>query len=193
MAQHSLDQDTCRETPMSWVVAMIFWLQLLIAVVLYASVALAPKLMIYSELADKSVRSQAQLVHLEGQVIELKKVVESLENDPQAINELARIDLNAARPGEERIALDPDLILQSRLTSPYRLEAEVTRAWYAPFLNSFASNRELRLTCLSVSAALVMVAFTFFHTSQIHGFSFGWSNLTAGTRQFFARYRGRTR
>ena len=148
--------------------------------------------MIYTDLDGKSVRSQAQLVHLEGQVNELRKVVYSLENDPQVIRELARIDLDAARPGEERIALDSNLILQSRLTSPYRLEAEVTRSWYIPFLNSFAANHRLRVTCLAVAAVLVLISFTFFHPSQARSFHSGWGNLRAGFTACVARYRGRS-
>jgi cell division protein FtsB len=185
----SIDQNSPTETPLTWVVAMIFWLLLLIVTVLYGAVALAPKLLIFSDLNDDAAQLQARLVHLERQVNELRKVVDLLENDPQVIRELARIDLDAAQPDEERIAIGPELILQSRLTTPSPLTAEVTRAWYSPFLKSFATNHKLRVTSLSVAAVLVLVSFTFFHPSQVRSFSFGWSNLMSAPRQFFARYR----
>lgn len=190
MTKLTVNPKTSNETPMTWVVAMIFWLQLLLAALLYGAVALAPKLMIYNDLHDKSIRTQARLVHLEGQVNELRKVVDSLENDPLVMHELARVDLDAVRPGEERIALTSDLVLQSRLTAPFLLDAEVTRAWYVPFLNAFAANRKLRVTCLAVAAMLVLVAFTFFHTAQVKCFSLGWGNFMAGPRELLSRYRG---
>lgn len=152
---------------MEWISSLLFWSQLMIAVGLYAAVSLSPKLLVSVNLQMDFVKAQSQLVHLEQQVDELKKVVDTLERDPRMIQELARIDLDAARPGEERIALSPDLKLQSRITQQRIHTPEVTRAWYMPLLTTFAENRQLRTSCLCVAATLVLISFTFFQPTEL--------------------------
>jgi len=168
---------------LSWVVSLLFWGQLLLAAALYASVALSPKLMSYVGLRTEYTRSQSQLVLLEQQVNELQQVTEALQNDPRVLRELARIDLDAVRPGEERIPLQNELMLQSRVVPRRIHEPEVTRTWYQPALEAFATNSRLRTGFLLAAASLILISFTFFHPSQAAVFSSGWKSMsrTAGT------------
>ncbi len=183
----SAETPPARPLTMEWISSLLFWSQLLLAVALYAAVSLAPKLLVYVDLQNDFVKTQSQLVYLEQQVDELKKVVETLERDPRMIQELARIDLDAARPGEERIALSPDLKVQSRITQQRVHAPEVTRAWYMPLLTTFAQNHQLRTSCLCVAAALVLISFTFFQPSDL-GAEGGHSTLGA----LAMRYRRRS-
>jgi len=174
---------------LQWFVSFLFWGQLMIAGVLYGSVAMAPKLSTYVELDDDYVTGQTELVQLERQVFELRKITESLEQDPGLLEELARIDLDATRPGEEQIPLQDNLTLQSRITRQYASTSHSTEQWYSPFLTAFAMDHQLRTTSLLFAAGLVLVAFTFFQPSQAERFSSGWKNLRNSSAAMLARYR----
>ncbi len=172
-----------------WISSLLFWGQLLLAVGLYAAVALAPKTLVWEKLRADYLKTQSQLVNLEQQVGEVKKVVTALEHDPKLIQELARIDLDATRPGEEKMELGSDLILQSGITQKRVHQTEVTRAWYFPLLATFAENKKLRTTSLTVAASLVLIAFTFFQPSENASFSSGWSSIRSGASALVGRYR----
>ena len=174
---------------LQWFVSFLFWGQLMVAGVLYGSVAMAPKLSTYIELDDEYVTGQTELVQLERQVFELRKITASLEQDPGLLEELARIDLDATRPGEELIPLQDHLTLQSRITKHYPATSKSSEQWYSPFLIAFATDHQLRTMSLFVAAGLVLVAFTFFQPSQAVRFSTGWKNLREGTSTMLARYR----
>ncbi|MGZ0171848.1 MAG: FtsB family cell division protein [Planctomycetales bacterium] len=182
--------DSQHETSLlQWFVSFLFWGQLMVAGILYGSVAMAPKLATYVELDDDYVTTQTELVQLERQVFELRKITESLEQDPGLLEELARIDLDATRPGEEQIPLQDNLTLQSRITRQYTATAHSTEQWYSPFLTAFATDHQLRMMSLLAAAGLVLVAFTFFQPSQAERFSSGWKNLRDGSSAMLARYR----
>jgi hypothetical protein len=172
-----------------WFVSFLFWGQLLVAGVLYGSVAMAPKLSTYVELDDEYVTGQTGLVQLERQVFELRKITESLEQDPGLLEELARINLDATRPGEEQIPLQDNLTLQSRNTGQYSTTAHSTEQWYSPFLTAFATDHQLRTMSLFFAAGLVLVAFTFFQPAQAERFSSGWKNVRDRSATMVARYR----
>lgn len=176
---------------LQWIVSFLFWGQLLLAAALYGSVAMAPKLRTYVDLDEEYITAQTQLVQLEQQVLELRKITESLEQDPGLLEELARIDLDATRPGEEQIPLQDSLTIQSRITQPRLAESIPTDHWYLSVLTAFATDHQLRTTSLLVSAVLVLVAFTFFQPSQAVRFSTGWRNLRDGSAAMFGRYRSR--
>jgi len=161
----------------------------MVAGILYGSVAMAPKLSACVELNNEYVTAQSELVRLERQVFELRKITESLEQDPGLLEELARIDLDATRPGEELIPLQDNLTLQSRVARPYTATLQSTEQWYQPFLTAFATDHQLRTMSLVMAAGLVLVAFTFFQPSQAVRFSIGWKNLREGTSTMLARYR----
>ncbi|MBI1311941.1 hypothetical protein GC176_11665 [bacterium] len=172
-----------------WVVSLLFWAQLLVAAVLYASVALAPKVTTLLDLSADSQSLNSQLVALERQVTDMKKVTEALEHDPRVLEELARLNLDVTRPGEESIPVGPDLMLQNEMTRARSYQPEVVQPWYATLIEAFAKNQRLRHTLLFVSAALVLVSFTFFHASQVPQFSSGLKNVRDGATRLSTRYR----
>lgn len=182
--------DSQHETSLlQWFVSFLFWGQLLAAGTLYGSVAMAPKLATYVELDDEYVTAQTELVRLERQVFELRKITESLEQDPELLEELARIDLDAVRPGEKQIPLKDNLTIQSRIAAHVAVEAQSTAQWYSPLLDAFATDHELRTLALLIAGGLVLVAFTFFQPSQTDRFGSGWNSDQDGTSTLFTRYR----
>lgn len=172
-----------------WIISLMFWGQLLLAAAIYAAVALAPKLVTLIELRNEHLITQSQLVWLEQQVEELRQVTEALENDPRILQELARLDLDAARPGESRLELDSDLMLQSRITEERPLVPDVTRRWYEPIIHAFALNQNLRSVALLSAIALILISFTFFHASQAERFSIGVHALRDSILTMTGRYR----
>jgi hypothetical protein len=106
--------DTTRQTDEprhGWILSLAFWLCLLLAGGLYAAVALSPKILAHLHLKQKFYENQIRLVTLERQVQYLGKVVVALENEPDFAAELLRVDFDASRPGDERIAVDRSLSL----------------------------------------------------------------------------------
>ena len=171
--------------------SLAFWLCLLLAAVVYASVALAPKLLGYVKLNDEYRKNRTELVALEQRVSHLERVKDALENDPEFAAELARIDFDASRPGDERIAVEPLLSLEAVPTTarPSAAAFDGHPAWYAPLLGVLAGNRTVRMSFLAIAAVVTLGAFTFLHeTDETHGAGSPASN--AGPfRRFINRYR----
>lgn len=174
---------------LQWIISLLFWGQLLLAAVVYGAVALAPKVVTLIALRNDHLVTQAQLVWLEQQVQELQQVTEVLENDPRILQELARIDLDVTRPGETRIPLDSDLMLQSRITEQRPMMPDVTRRWYEPLVSAFAINQQLRRVSLLSAIVLILISFTFFHPSQSAQFSVGLRTIRDSMRSMSGRYR----
>ena len=149
----------------SWVVAILFWGMMLTAGVLYAAVALSPKLYVYLHLRDEHYRTQVKLVTLERRVMYLKKVMHALEHDPGFAAEQARVELGAARPGEERVAVDERLHFAPDHFDPKAFRESIL-PWYTPMLQVFAGDSKTRRTLLIAAAFFSVFAFTFLQESQ---------------------------
>lgn len=148
-----------------WLVSLLFWLALLVAAVLYGAVALAPKYLAYLESRHAFHGNQIRLIALQQNERYLEKTVAALENDPDFAAELARVDFNATRPGEEKIPVDPHLSLDAR-AEPELSITNPRLPWYAPLVTLIAENERLRRNLLIAAAAVVLLAFTFLHESE---------------------------
>ncbi len=182
-------QPSSEVRAIEWVVSLLFWTQLLIAAVLYASVALAPKVNTLLDLSADSQSLKSQLVDLEHQVTDMKKVTEALEHDPRVLEELARLNLDVTRPGEESIPVGSELMLQNEMTRARTLPQEFERAWYVSVIETFARNQRLRNALLFAAAVLVLISFTFFHASQASQFRSGVESVRDGASWLTDRYR----
>jgi hypothetical protein len=151
------------ETRYDWIASLAFWLCLVVAAGLFASVTLAPRLAAHVELKKEFQANQVELVGMESRMQYLEKVAEALKNDPQFAAEVARIDFDAARPGDERIAVDKTLSLSAPKYDPPAVPAAAPTPWYAPIAQALVGSAALRPLTLLVAAGLVVVAFTFLH------------------------------
>lgn len=150
-------------------VSVLFWSSLFLAGTLYAAVALSPKVLAWKTLQRERYNHQVRLVTLEWQTRYLKRVVQAFETDPEFAAEQARIDFDANRPGEERIAVDPSLSLDSRQFEPVFPQQNVSSQWYLIGFDAIASSRQLQRSMLTAAALITILAFTFFQESQIEG------------------------
>ncbi len=166
-ATNESDNETAAQ-PGGWFASVLFWLALLVAAVLYASVVLAPKVLAYLDLRDEYVANQVELVAREREVNYLSSVAGALRSDPDFAAELARIDFDAVRPGEERIAVEEHLSLQPRsLEAAAAVEPpNVPYAEFARELAALADRPKYRTGALLSSVILVVIAFSFFNGFQ---------------------------
>ena len=146
-----------------FVLSVAFWLALLVAVAMYALVALSPKLVVYLDAKNQWRENQNRLVQLESKVNYLGRVKDALQNDPEFASELARIELNASRTGDERIPVGHALELHTADPSHTASNRQPNERWFRPQLQRFADDDELRRWLLLGAAVITMFAFTFLH------------------------------
>ncbi|WP_145222482.1 hypothetical protein [Gimesia alba] len=159
-------QNQNEESSLGWMISLTFWIFLFIAASLFAAVVLAPRYLSYLNLQNEYLANQVQLVSLENQVEYLREIAHSLEHDPEFRSEVARVDFDAVRPGEERIAVDPDLALDVPQWDPGKKIPVSNRSWYVPMLGVLSENQKVRSSILLTAAVIVVLAFTFLHESQ---------------------------
>lgn len=150
-----------------WVTSLLFWLCLLLSATMFASVALAPKLLAWLTLKHEHYTHQVRLVEMERKVTYLGRVVDAMENDPEFASQLARVDFDAVRPGDERIAVDSTLSLDGRERQPEVPAVPRTTSLLTPLLHQITDRPELRRALLTIAAVLILFAFTFLQESAV--------------------------
>ena len=142
----------------SLLVPLAFWMCLLSSAVLFASVALAPRLVEWHELRLATLARQQQLVELEQHVQHLEKVVHALEFDPHFQSEVTRREIGGPAEGE-RIPLDKSLTVDISLPAVNRPNVPLVTPWYIPLLQTLSVPSDWRRRVLWVSAGLCVLAF----------------------------------
>ncbi len=153
------------QSPVVWLISLAFWLALFTAAGLYAVVALSPKVVTFLEEQEKYRTNQQQLVWLEQQVLDQKRVAAALQNEPEFAAEVARMELNATRPGDERIPVDGDLVKTAVAKTPHQ-SLVLKLPWYMEFLQIFNEQQEWRRYTLTAAALLALFAFMILQPSQ---------------------------
>jgi len=154
------------ESRFAWMISLTFWIFLFIAASLFAAVVLAPRYLSYLNMRNEYLTNQVQLVSLENQVEYLRQIAHSLEHDPEFRSEVARVDFDAVRPGEERISVAPDLALDIPQWNPNKNIPASNQSWYQPMLSVLSENQKIRSSILLTAAVIVVLSFTFLHESQ---------------------------
>ncbi len=168
----SLDPTAANSSPpittSGWwggVTSALFWLLLLTAAALYAGVALAPKIIQWQRWQQMYVAQRYQLVEQENQLEALSRMVDALDQDPQFVAELVRLELDATTAGEEVIPVDDSLTHDPRtmtVTTSRSLPPGAIDPW-EPWLLVLSTHDSLRSSLLAAAATLVIAAFTFLH------------------------------
>lgn len=169
-------------------ISLAFWVALGTAAVLFATVNLSPRLAALLELRDEHYANQLRLVALEKQARQLERVVEALEHDPAFAAEMARLEFDALRPGEEVISVDRKLALDARRAATIEPERQATRAWYLPAVEIVATSQDVRNTLLLAAAVLVIASFTWLQESTAGQIEAGGRALQSA----WGRYRKRS-
>lgn len=147
------------------VTSIFFWVVLLTAAALYAGVSLAPKIVQWQRWQQVYVAQRYQLVEQENQVDALQRMVTALDQDPQFVAELVRLELDATATGEEVIPVDDSLTHDPRngvASAVASLPPSMPDPW-EPWLIVLSTHDSLRTSLLTAAAVLVIAAFTFLH------------------------------
>ncbi len=173
----------------SWVVSLLFWGTMLGAGLLYAAVALSPKLVFYLKLRDEHYQTQVKLVTLEHRVLYLKRVIHALEHDPEFAAEHARVELDAQRPGDERIPVDRSLYFTPDAQFDPSMFKKSILPWYMDLLEIVAEDQPRPRGLLIAAGLMSLFAFTFFQESQTSQILAGVRAVKNGWLRATARYR----
>lgn len=154
---------TAAETPESAAAtAPLFWACLAIAAALYAPCVLAGRIVTWSDLQQKYLRNQAELVASQQQVQHLQRVARALETDPEFAAQVARTELGAAPADTQVIPLPAELNHDPRIP-PAPLAAEPpAEPWYVPTLRLIAADPNLRRNLMIAAAAAFLFGFLVF-------------------------------
>lgn len=162
----TVNENQNEDSQFGWVISLTFWILLFIAGSLFAAVVLAPRYLSYLNLRNEYLSYQVQLVSLENQVEYLRQIAYSLEHDSEFRSEVARVDFDAVRPGEERITIEPELALKIPQWDHQKKVSLTNRHWYGPMLRVLSENQKVRSSILLTAAVIVVLSFTFLHESQ---------------------------
>jgi hypothetical protein len=148
----------------SGLLSLLFWTCLLTAAVLYAGVALAPKIVAWRAWDRQHRANQLELVALESKTTQLEQVIAALKNDPQFAAELVRLEFDAQAPGEEVLPVSGSLTFHPHAKDAEAAHAVAVRAQrWDPWIDALATQPMLRRGCLAAAAGLILFGFTFLH------------------------------
>ena len=189
-------EPTTAESPASvssgsWsgvMMSLAFWLTLLVAAGLFGAVSLSPKLAAYLSLQDRYYAQQLELVQLEQQQRELERVITSMKEDPQFAAELARLEFDAVRPGEEILSVDSALTLDPKTPTAKPVIARAPEAAIKPWVTLLAERQPLRIGLLGCAALLVLLAFGWLQDVAADQVQSGCRGLRTGTAAIWRRY-----
>ena len=142
----------------SILISVAFWMCLLSSAALFASVALAPRLVEWHELHLATIERQLQLVELELHIQHLEKVVHALEFDPHFQSEVIRREIGSP-PNGERIPLDKSLTVDLAVPNVEAPNVPLVVPWYIPIFRALSVPSDWRRRVLWISAGLCLLAF----------------------------------
>lgn len=146
--------------------SVAFWLCLFVAAAMFAGVVLSPKLLIGQRLTGKHRHLQRRVTELEHTNGSLERVVTAFRNDPEFAAEVARLDFDAAQPGEQRLAVEPPRAFADPPALDPAAADPPKPIWWCSTLDVLATDQRMRNLTLITAAGLVIVAFGFFPVSS---------------------------
>lgn len=169
-------------------VSLAFWTTLLIAALLYGSVALAPRLSAWIEIRHVYLTNAHQLQALESEVDYLERVRDALRSDPEFVRRMAAASIAEDTGEADVIPVSGDLVFGSEDQLQERLP-EVQVPLGTAVVRRFASDRQLRFVLLVSAGLLVVFAFTVLNGSGGRFAALVMNLVTAAVRWPLNRYR----
>ena len=153
------DRQCENESVSGLIVSLLAWLCLLAGASLFASIALAPKIVENIRLRDLFSVGQLNLISVENQNERLQLVAKAIREDREFVNELTRVEFDAVLSDEEIIPVADDLKLNRNQFKIQEIEAVTPQVWYLPWLSRLAEDRTVRTGILYSSAMIVVASF----------------------------------
>lgn len=164
-------QEVAAEMPQataSWVVSLCFWMTLVLASVMYAGVALSPKLAEWISAREQFAGNAAQLVRLEDDIEYLERVKNALESDPQFARRLAQASMPDQFSQGEILPVATELLFGGQVAAVPISDSQIDsrRSGPATVVFHLASHQEHRRMLLAASVLLTIMGFTFLNDSE---------------------------
>ncbi len=140
-------------------VSLAFWITLLIAALIYGSVALAPRLFAWIQIRHDFLTNAHQLQALETEIDYLERVRAALKSDPQFVRRMAAASIADDIGEANMIPVSGTLIFGSEDQLQHRMP-EIQVPMGTAMVRRFASDRQLRTVLLTSVSLLVVFAFT---------------------------------
>lgn len=172
----------------SFFMSVSFWLTLTVAGVMYAAVALSPKLAAWINVRQQYVTNATRLTQLEDEVDYLERVAEALKTDPEFAKRLIRANQNPGAQETEFIPVSKGLLFGGAETKEYTVP-EVVRPAFADVVFHLASHEQHRTWLLAGSAGLTLLAFTLLNDAGIGIVQSAFATLCQIFAWLTARYR----
>lgn len=154
----STHTNTAEDGP-SWTVSLCFWVALIVAVGVYASVALAPKFCVWNEVRLEYRQNVSQLIQLEHDVAYLERVEAALKSDPEFRDRVSGMTESFSKD-QEFIPVSGTLLF-GQSDQPVNAAVAPEMPGYHAYVVQLASQRTLRMSLLIFAALLTVFAFTF--------------------------------
>ena len=142
-------------------VALAFWLCLIVSAALYAVCALSPRVVEWTTLRHRHTENQVKLLDLQNQIKHLERVTDAIENDPDFAARLARSEFGGAGSNTGQIPLPPALDFDPRVPRDAERPQIAGLPWYLPILERVADDGTLRMRALVAAACTMLFAFLF--------------------------------
>ncbi len=176
-----------------WVVSLLFWFTLLISVMMYALVALSPKLAEWIQVRQQYAQNAARLVQLEEHVDYLERVAITLRSDPEFAQRLAAASIPGRSSGRQLVPVTPELLFGGVISQPADSQngqpaVQLVHPIIADLVQLLASDQHVRHWVLTLAATLTLISFALLNESGGDLLRTSGQLIVQITSQFIHRY-----
>lgn len=179
--------DAVPQTVGSFLMSIAFWSALVLSVVMYAGVALSPKLADWISVRQQHAANAVRLQELEDEADYLERVAAALKTDPEFAHRL----VDATQSGstqQEFVPVSNSLAFGGTQVKPTVPQSLVQPA-VAEVVMHLASHQQHRTWLLIGAAGLTILAFTLLNESGAGIMQAAFSSIQGFSRVAIARYR----
>ena len=175
------------QTVGSFLMSIAFWFVLLISAVIYAGVALSPKLAAWISIREQHATNAVRLQELEDEVDYLERVSVALKSDPEFANHL----VHATQSGntENKFVPVSGSMVFGGLRDKLTTEQPLVQPAVAKLVMHFASHQKHRTWLLLGAAGLTVLAFTLLNESGAGIMQAAYRSVQSFSHSAIARYR----
>jgi len=183
----SEELNTVPQTVGSFLMSIAFWSALLVSAVMYAGVALSPKLADWINVRQQHAANAVRLQELEDEADYLERVSAALKSDPEFAHRLVQAT-QSGRTENEFVPVSGNLVFGGVRDKP-TIEQPLVEPAVAEFVMHLASHQKHRTWLLLGAAGLTVVAFTLLNESGAGIMQTAYCSSQRFSHSAIARYR----
>ena len=183
----SEELTTVPQTVGSFLISIAFWSGLLVSAVMYAGVALAPKLANWISVRQQHAANAVRLQELEDEVDYLERVSAALKTDPEFAHRLVQATQLGSKENEF-VPVSGNLVFGGVRDKP-ATEQPLVKPAVAELVMHLASHQKHRTWLLFSAAGLTVLAFTLLNESGAGIMQAAYGSVQSFFHRAIARYR----